>query len=230
MKYGREFPFVISEQLHDSLTPLIVSLISSPSPSAPSLRPHTSVSQGMQAFQVVVHRHMLLSTIEVEHTRITSTLTTIVGGREDSGGDYDDDMSNVPEQNKINRSKLTVNHAARSLSFQRTRACMKNLDNGKINPAELYKKNYTNKDASEGNVNEIEAMRAAREKDLQYFTKKQAKMEATLRNHRDEHWVEKECIRLKQEERMKRSKSACERSKSAYGQKYQRSWSSAWPL
>ncbi|KAB1223466.1 G-type lectin S-receptor-like serine/threonine-protein kinase RLK1 [Morella rubra] len=28
----------------------------------------------------------------------------------------------------------------------RTRACMKNLNSGKINPAELYKKNYTNKD------------------------------------------------------------------------------------
>ncbi|KAB1219286.1 Metalloendoproteinase 1 [Morella rubra] len=50
------------------------------------------------------------------------------------------------EQNKKNRSKLTVNHAAGSRSFQRTQACMKNQENCKINPAELYKKNYTNKD------------------------------------------------------------------------------------
>ncbi|KAB1226760.1 hypothetical protein CJ030_MR1G022541 [Morella rubra] len=72
----------------------------------------------------------------------------------DSGQDYDDGMSNAPqpnackrsEQNKKNRSKLTVNHAAGSRSFQRTRACMKNQESGNINPAELYKKNYTNKD------------------------------------------------------------------------------------
>ncbi|KAB1213479.1 hypothetical protein CJ030_MR5G003451 [Morella rubra] len=50
------------------------------------------------------------------------------------------------EQNKKNRSKLTVNHATGSHSFQRTRACMKNQESGEINPAELYKKNYTNKD------------------------------------------------------------------------------------
>ncbi|KAB1211685.1 hypothetical protein CJ030_MR6G022465 [Morella rubra] len=184
------------------------------------------------------------------------------------------------EQNKKNRSKLTVNHAAGSRSFQRTRACMKNQESGNINPAELYKKNYTNKDGiwtSEGAReiyermdafqrkcdlegktyteievyseilgkksgyvrglgravkpppsstlttqssdlqhqlakarDEIEAMRAAREKDLQEFAKKQAEMEATLRDHREEQRVEQERIRLEQEERMKRSKSACE--------------------
>ena len=43
---------------------------------------------------------------------------------------------------------------------------------------------------------EIEAMRAAREKDLQEFAKKQAEMEATLRDHREEQRVEQECIRL----------------------------------
>ncbi|KAB1203352.1 hypothetical protein CJ030_MR8G016497 [Morella rubra] len=156
------------------------------------------------------------------------------------------------EENKKNRSKLTVNHAAGSRSFQRTRACMKNQENGEINPAELYKKNYTNKDGiwtSEGAReiyermdalqrqcdlegksyteievyseilgkksgyvqglgrvvrDEIEAMRAAREKDLQEFAKKQAEMEATLRDHRKEQQVEQERIRLEQEERMKR--------------------------
>ncbi|KAB1209582.1 hypothetical protein CJ030_MR6G020532 [Morella rubra] len=171
------------------------------------------------------------------------------------------------EQNKKNRSKLTVNHAAGSRSFQRTRACMKNQESGNINPAELYKKNYTNKDGiwtSEGAReiyrqcdlegktyteievyseilgkksgyvrglgravkpppsstlttqssdlqhqlakarDEIEAMRAAREKDLQEFAKKQAEMEATLRDHREEQRVEQERIRLEQEERMKR--------------------------
>ncbi|KAB1221241.1 hypothetical protein CJ030_MR2G020361 [Morella rubra] len=142
------------------------------------------------------------------------------------------------EQNKKNRSKLTVNHAAGSRSFQRTRACMKNQESGNINPAELYKKNYTNKDGiwtSEGAReiyermdafqrqcdlegktyteiehqlakarDEIEAMRAAREKDLQEFAKKQAEMEATLRDHREEQRVEQERIRLEQEERTKR--------------------------
>ncbi|KAB1220447.1 hypothetical protein CJ030_MR3G009907 [Morella rubra] len=39
---------------------------------------------------------------------------------------------------------------------------------------------------------EIEAMRAAREKDLQEFVKKQVEMEATLRDHREEQWVEQE--------------------------------------
>ncbi|KAB1220349.1 hypothetical protein CJ030_MR3G009809 [Morella rubra] len=168
------------------------------------------------------------------------------------------------EQNKKNRSKLTVNHAAGSRSFQRTRACMKNQESGNINPAELYKKNYTNKDGiwtSEGAReiyermdafqrkcdlegktyteievyseilgkksgyvrglgravkpppsstlttqssdlqhqlakarDEIEVMRAAREKDLQEFAKKQAEMEATLRDHREEQRVEQERI------------------------------------
>ena len=50
---------------------------------------------------------------------------------------------------------------------------------------------------------EIEAMRAAREKDLQEFAKKQAEMEATLRDHREEQRVEQERIRLEQEECMK---------------------------
>ncbi|KAB1219359.1 hypothetical protein CJ030_MR3G001158 [Morella rubra] len=123
-------------------------------------------------------------------------------------------------------------------------AFMKNQESGNINPAELYKKNYTNKDGiwtSEGEReiyermdafqrravkpppsstlttqssdlqhqlakarDEIEAMRAAREKDLQEFAKKQAEMEATLRDHREEQRVEQERIRLEQEERMKR--------------------------
>ncbi|KAB1199782.1 hypothetical protein CJ030_MR0G013379 [Morella rubra] len=153
-------------------------------------------------------------------------------------------------------------------------AFMKNQESGNINPAELYKKNYTNKDGiwtSEGAReiyermdafqrqcdlegktyteievyseilgkksgyvrglgravkpppsstlttqssdlqhqlakarDEIEAMRAAREKDLQEFAKKQAEMEATLRDHREEQRVEQERIRLEQEERMKR--------------------------
>ncbi|KAB1222733.1 hypothetical protein CJ030_MR2G026827 [Morella rubra] len=118
------------------------------------------------------------------------------------------------EQNKKNRSKLTVNHATGSRSFSAHElAC------GEINPAELYKKNYTNKDGVwtskgareiyermdafqrqcdlEGKTyieielvkarDEIEAMRATREKDLQEFVKKQAEMEATLWDHREEY-------------------------------------------
>ncbi|KAB1199928.1 hypothetical protein CJ030_MR0G008966 [Morella rubra] len=87
------------------------------------------------------------------------------------------------EQNKKNRSKLTVNHAAGSRSFQRTRACMK-----------------------------------------------QAEMEATLRDHREEQRVEQERIRLERRSACNRNKSACERSKSAYGQKYRRNWRRKCPL
>ncbi|KAB1219930.1 hypothetical protein CJ030_MR3G009572 [Morella rubra] len=139
-----------------------------------------------------------------------------------------------------------------------SKAFIKNEESSNINPAKLYKKNYTKKDGiwtSEGAReiyhqlakarDEIEAMRAAREKDLQEFAKKQAEMEATLRDHREEQWVEQERIRLEQEERMKREqehmrveheermqqeKSACERSKSAYRQKYQRNWRRKCPL
>ncbi|KAB1206330.1 hypothetical protein CJ030_MR7G011823 [Morella rubra] len=131
-------------------------------------------------------------------------------------------VKHLCKQNKKNRSKLTMNHAAGLRSFQRTQVSMKNQESGEINPVKLYKKNYTNKDGvwtSEGarkiyfiyfNVfasearDEIEAMRAAREKDLQEFVKKQAKMEATLRDHREEHRVEQEHARLEQEEHMKR--------------------------
>ncbi|KAB1213072.1 hypothetical protein CJ030_MR5G019243 [Morella rubra] len=136
------------------------------------------------------------------------------------------------EQNKKNRSKLTVNHAAGSRSFQRTRACMKNQESGNINPAELYKRIIQTKmgfgprkerekfmtavkpppsstlTTQSSDLqhqlakarDEIEAMRAAREKDLQEFAKKQAEMEATLRDHREEQRVEQERIRLEQEE------------------------------
>ncbi|KAB1223635.1 hypothetical protein CJ030_MR2G023039 [Morella rubra] len=76
--------------------------------------------------------------------------------------------NDLREQNKKNRSKLTVNHAAGSRSFQRTRACM------------LAKAR-----------DEIEAMRAAREKDLQEFAKKQAEMEPMLRDQCEEQQVDR---------------------------------------
>ncbi|KAB1226419.1 Tetraketide alpha-pyrone reductase 1 [Morella rubra] len=144
------------------------------------------------------------------------------------------------EQNKKNRSKLTVNHAAGSRSFQRTRACMERMDAFQ-RQCDLEGKTYTEIEVyseilgkKSGYVrglgravkpppsstlttqssdlqhqlakarDEIEAMRAAREKDLQEFAKKQAEMEATLRDHREEQRVEQERIRLEQEERMKR--------------------------
>ncbi|KAB1226977.1 hypothetical protein CJ030_MR1G015951 [Morella rubra] len=144
------------------------------------------------------------------------------------------------EQNKKNRSKLTVNHATGSRSFQRTRACMERMDAFQ-RQCDLEGKTYTEIEVyseilgkKSGYVrglgravkpppsstlttqssdlqhqlakarDEIEAMRAAREKDLQEFAKKQAEMEATLRDHREEQWVEQERIRLEQEERMKR--------------------------
>ncbi|KAB1199044.1 hypothetical protein CJ030_MR0G028252 [Morella rubra] len=149
------------------------------------------------------------------------------------------------KQNKKNRSKLTVNHAAGSRSFQRTRACMERMDAFQ-RQCDLEGKTYTEIEHQLAKArDEIEAMRAAREKDLQEFAKKQAEMEATLRDHREEQRVEQERIRLEQEERMKReqermqveheermqkNKNACERSKSAYGQKYQRNWRRKCPL
>ncbi|KAB1220042.1 hypothetical protein CJ030_MR3G019439 [Morella rubra] len=51
---------------------------------------------------------------------------------------------------------------------------------------------------------EIEAMRAAREKDLHEFVKKQTEMEATLQDHHEEQQVEQEPIQLEQEEHMKK--------------------------
>ncbi|KAB1203349.1 hypothetical protein CJ030_MR8G016494 [Morella rubra] len=157
-----------------------------------------------------------------------ATLSTKIGMLDHFDLDYTRHEDKRSEQNKKNRSKLTVNHAAGSRSFQRTRACMKNQESGEINPAELYKKNYTNKDGFGPRKerekfmtavkplpsstlttqssdlqhqlakarDEIEAMRAAREKDLQEFAKKQAEMEATLRDHREEQRVEQERIRL----------------------------------
>ncbi|KAB1221939.1 hypothetical protein CJ030_MR2G008656 [Morella rubra] len=138
------------------------------------------------------------------------------------------------EQNKKNRSKLTVNHAAGSRSFQRTRACMKNQESGNINPAELYiiqtKMGFGPRKEREKFIlstlmflhqlakarDEIEAMRAAREKDLQEFAKKQAEMEATLRTTVRSR-VEQERIRLEQEERMKKGARAhANRARGAY--------------
>ncbi|KAB1212378.1 hypothetical protein CJ030_MR5G020715 [Morella rubra] len=112
------------------------------------------------------------------------------------------------EQNKKNRSKLTVNHAAGSRSFQRTRACMKNQESGKsilqscirriiqtkmgFGPRKEREKFMTAVKPPPSSTlttqssdlqhqlakarDEIEAMRAAREKDLQEFEKKQAEM------------------------------------------------------
>ncbi|KAB1206364.1 hypothetical protein CJ030_MR7G018905 [Morella rubra] len=204
------------------------------------------------------------------------------------GRDYDDGTSNAPQRMHAYFKKFPSKEAALLKPHPDTteeqwkelcdlftsEAFMKNQESGNINPAELYKKNYTNKDGiwtSEGAReiyermdafqrqcdlegktyteievyseilgkksgyvrglgrvvkpppsstlttqssdlqhqlakarDEIEAMRAAREKDLQEFAKKQAEMEATLRDHREEQRVEQERIRLEQEERMKR--------------------------
>ncbi|KAB1199855.1 hypothetical protein CJ030_MR0G012608 [Morella rubra] len=133
------------------------------------------------------------------------------------------------EQNKKNRSKLTVNHAAGSRSFQRTRACMERMDafqrqcdlEGKTYMKLKYIPRYWARSRDMFGIrtavkpppsstlttqssdlqhqlakarDEIEAMRAAREKDLQEFAKKQAEMEATLRDHREEQRVEQERI------------------------------------
>ncbi|KAB1223226.1 hypothetical protein CJ030_MR2G002974 [Morella rubra] len=142
-------------------------------------------------------------------------------------------MEKQSKQNKKNRSKLTVNHAAGSRSFQRTRACMRqrDLERKSYTEIEVYSEILGKKSGyvqGLGRVvkpppsstlttqssdlqhqvaksrDEIEAMRAVREKDLQEFAKKQAEMEATLRDHREEQRVEQERIRLEQEERMKR--------------------------
>ncbi|KAB1206228.1 hypothetical protein CJ030_MR7G014373 [Morella rubra] len=300
MKRGREFPSVTSGQLHSAVTPLSMSLIPSPTPSAPSPRVNEGMSQGTPAcpsscastsaskrgrglIPISVNKWVdvpaevkeyimdrVLDHFDLDYTRhedVRTVVETMMTARRTHRNRMHAYFKKFPskeaallkphpdtteeqwkelcdlftseafmkrsEQNKKNRSKLTVNHAAGSRSFQRTRACMKNQESGNINPAELYKKNYTNKDGfgprkerekfiifeilgkKSGYVrglgrvkpppsstlttqssdlqhqlakarDEIEAMRAAREKDLQEFAKKQAEMEATLRDHREE--------------------------------------------
>ncbi|KAB1226899.1 hypothetical protein CJ030_MR1G011760 [Morella rubra] len=113
------------------------------------------------------------------------------------------------EQNKINRSKLTVNNAAGSCSFLRTRACIvvaKSIQQscirgtlqtkmvfGPQNEREKFMNGWMPSSASLAKTrDEIEAMRATREKYLQDFTKKQAEMEATLRDYSEEQRLEQE--------------------------------------
>ncbi|KAB1212608.1 hypothetical protein CJ030_MR5G022575 [Morella rubra] len=280
-----------------------MSPIPSPTPSAPSPRANEAMSQGIDITSKRGRGRTRGDHFDLDYTcqedvrTVVETMMTARQTHRNRKHAYFKKFQKRSEQNKKNRSKLTVNHAAGSRSFQRTRACMKNQESGEINPAELYKRIiqtkmvwtsegareiYERMDAFqrqcdlEGKTytklktavkpppsstlttqssdlqhqlakarDEIEAMRAAREKDLQEFVKKQAEMEATLRDHREEQRVEQERIRLEQEERMKRSKSACEwstrsacnrnksaceRSKSAYGQKYRRNWRRKCPL
>ncbi|KAB1206519.1 hypothetical protein CJ030_MR7G000025 [Morella rubra] len=130
-------------------------------------------------------------------------------------GDRETHKEKRSEQNKKNISKLTVNHAASSRSFQLTQPCMilgKKLGYVRglgraVKPPPSSTLTTQSSDLQHQLAkarDEIEAMRAAREKDLQEFVKKQAEMEATLRDHREEQRVEQERIRLEQEERMKR--------------------------
>ncbi|KAB1209440.1 hypothetical protein CJ030_MR6G023771 [Morella rubra] len=103
----------------------------------------------------------------------------------------------------------------------------KNQESGEINPAELYKKNYTNKDGF-GPRKEQEKL-----KDLQEFTKKKVEMEATLRDHREElggsrsrypvleqrmdaHEKGARACEWSMRSACNRNKSACERSKSTF--------------
>ncbi|KAB1226443.1 Protein FLC EXPRESSOR [Morella rubra] len=140
------------------------------------------------------------------------------------------------EQNKKNRSKLTVNHAAGSYSFQRTRACMKNLEAAKSIQQSCIRRIMQHRLAKARD--EIEAMRATREKYLQEFTKKEAEMEVTLRDHHEEQRVEQESIRLEQEEHMKEKQERmlveheeCMQKKQERLQaEYQRNWRRKYPL
>ncbi|KAB1215063.1 hypothetical protein CJ030_MR4G018553 [Morella rubra] len=155
MKRGREFPSVTSGQLH-SMSP-----IPSPTPSAPSPRDHfdldytrhedvrTVVETMMTARRT--HRNRMHAYFKKFPSKEAALLKPHPDTTEEQWKELCDLFTSEAfmkrsEQNKKNRSKLTVNHAAGSRSFQRTRACMKNQESGNINPAELYKKNYTNKD------------------------------------------------------------------------------------
>ncbi|KAB1213066.1 hypothetical protein CJ030_MR5G004109 [Morella rubra] len=174
MKRGREFPSVTSRQLH-SMSPIPSPTLSAPSPrvnegmsqgtpACPSSCASTSASKrgrgrtrGVSLEKSLGSRSAKLSMHIPEGEcgssvfSTAATLSTKIG------------MLKRSKQNKKNRSKLTVNHTAGSRSFQRTRACMKNQESGNINPAELYKKNYTNKDGiwtSEGGREIYERMDA----------------------------------------------------------------------
>ncbi|KAB1222919.1 hypothetical protein CJ030_MR2G013591 [Morella rubra] len=113
-----------------------MSLILSPTPSAPSPRPNEAMSQGTQLVLVVVHRHLLLSgrdhfDLDYTHQEDPHPDTMEEQWKELCDLFTSEAFMKRSEQNKKNRSKLTVNHAAGSCSFQRTRACMKNQESGK---------------------------------------------------------------------------------------------------
>ncbi|KAB1227098.1 hypothetical protein CJ030_MR1G028219 [Morella rubra] len=131
MKRGREFPSVTSGQLHSAVTPLSMSPIPSPTPSAPS--PRTSASKCGQGLIPISVNKWVDVPAEVKEYIMDPVLDHF-------DLDYTRQEDKRSKQNKKNISKLTVNHAAGSRSFQRTRACMKNQESGNINPAELYKR------------------------------------------------------------------------------------------
>ncbi|KAB1206380.1 hypothetical protein CJ030_MR7G018889 [Morella rubra] len=125
------------------------------------------------------------------------------------------------EQNKKNRSKLTMNHVVGSHSFQRTQACVERMDafqcqwdlEGKTyTEIEVYSKILGKKSGYVRGLgcalakarDEIEAISAAREKDLQEFANKQAEMEAMLRDHCEEQRMEQERIREEHKEHMQK--------------------------
>ncbi|KAB1215593.1 hypothetical protein CJ030_MR4G001643 [Morella rubra] len=95
MKRGREFPSVTSGQLHSAVTPLSMSPIPSPTPSAPSPRVNEGISQGTPA--------------------CPSSCASTSASKQDH---FDLDYTRHEDKNQSSN----------------------------INPAELYKKNYTNKD------------------------------------------------------------------------------------
>ncbi|KAB1203384.1 hypothetical protein CJ030_MR8G004876 [Morella rubra] len=266
MKRGREFPSVTSGQLH-SMSP-----IPSPTLSAPSPRVNEGMSQGTPACPSSCASTSASKRgrgrtrgdhFDLDYTRqedVRTVVETMMTARRTHRNRMHAYFKKFPSKEAalLKPHPDTTEEQWKELcDLFTSEAFMKNQESGNINPAELYKKNYTNKDGfgprkeREKFMNgwmpssvshqlakardEIEAMRAAREKDLQEFAKKQAEMEATLRDHREEQRVEQEehekgARACKYEECMHRNKSACERSKSAYGQKYRRNWRRKCPL
>ncbi|KAB1226479.1 hypothetical protein CJ030_MR1G014061 [Morella rubra] len=148
MKCGREFPSVTSGQLHSMSDPESYPSAPSPrvnegmsqgTPACPSSCASTSASKRGRGRTRGVSLEKSLGSGSGNYRCISGgrvwrsvfhccPLSTKIGMLDHFDLDYTRHEDKRSEQNKKNRSKLTVNHAAGSRSFQRTRACMERMD------------------------------------------------------------------------------------------------------
>ncbi|KAB1221406.1 hypothetical protein CJ030_MR2G013130 [Morella rubra] len=126
MKRGREFPSVTSGQLHSTL--LRLDHFDLDYTCQEDVR--TVVETMMMARRT--HRNQMHVYFKKFLSKEVALLKPHLVPRKNNEGVmrsvHQRSIYETSEQNKKNRSKLTVNHAAGSRSFQRTRACMERMD------------------------------------------------------------------------------------------------------